>query len=171
MRQQLIYGDGWNDIKDIFTVSSRSRQSRNESFSSSWKDCRGSSRLIIGILFLWVIVLTIVCIVLSCNIEYSSNKEISSRLDTHVNEHLTLLEDHKKKLNRLHQSRDDTFSRVNQVSSGLKGLESDFNYLERKMGRHISFKVAEIKSLLLSSLDNTLKSIREIREEVQRSIA
>ncbi|CAB4055826.1 unnamed protein product [Lepeophtheirus salmonis] len=150
MRQQLIYGDGWNDIKDIFTVSSRSRQSRNESFSSSWKDCRGSSRLIIGIYFSGLLCLRL----------FASFYHVIS--NTHQI---------KKFPQDSTPTRDDTFSRVNQVSSGLKGLESDFNYLERKMGRHISFKVAEIKSLLLSSLDNTLKSIREIREEVQRSIA
>merc|ERR1711971_1121359 len=75
-------------------------------------DCFGEScsksRLGMTLLFLWVIILTIVCIALGSNIAYSSNNALSDRLDEHHSDHSSKISTHALLLNDLDKSHQRT---------------------------------------------------------------
>lgn len=201
---QLVYGDGWQDIKDCFHGSlglGRGRASSRTSsrggggggrvyggggdyggYSSSNDgccdgDCLGDlgekctkTRLGISILFLWVVILTIVCIVLGSNIAYSSNATLSSRLDDHSNQHDHKMSSHSRLLNDLNSSHDRTAGRVETVANQVGRLRNDVTQVEGRLRTEIRGKLSDVRSVLLAALDKANKSLQDIKEDVKKGI-
>merc|ERR1719266_1516686 len=93
------------------------------------------------VLFLWVVILTIVCIALGSNIAYSSNSALKDRLEEHSSLHNTKISKHARLLDDLDQDHQRTAGRVENVASQVGALKTDVNHMEGRLRGEVKSKV------------------------------
>jgi len=210
---QLVYGDGWEDIKDCFggsigrmgrsvsrppaPGSSRSGSSyygevsgvrRGGGGGSCCEDCFEDfedfcgcnmcssdgtfSRKRIGliIIFLWLFILTIICIVLGSNIAYTSGTALSERLDDHKEDQYVKHQRHKQLLDTLGSVHQKTSNRVDNVAGNVLKLEMAMKRIETKMRGELKNRLSNVRGVLLSALDKAKTDISEIRRDVENGM-
>jgi len=139
-------------------------------FSGGFGESCSKSRLGMTLLFLWVIILTIVCIALGSNIAYSSNNALSDRLDEHHSDHSSKISTHALLLNDLDKSHQRTAGRVENVASQVGSLKTDVNHMEGRLRGEVKSKLEDVRSVLLTALDKATKNLKEIQEDVKKGI-
>jgi len=212
---QLVYGDGWDDIKDCFggslgkvgrglsrtparPPSSRSGSSYYVGEVSSVRRTGGGncedcfedleefcgcnmcsndggpcSRKRIGILviFVWLFILTIICIVLGSNIAYTSGTAISERLGKHSEHHNVRMKEFSDDLSDLGSVHKQTNDKVDTVHGKVLNLRAELKRMERKMDGELQKRLSNVRSVLLGALDKAQKDITEIRNDVEKGMA
>jgi len=212
---QLVYGDGWEDIKDCFKVGSIGRIGRGgsrppapgssrsgssyygegvgahrgggggcscedcfedfEEFCGCGNMCSNDgtfSRKRIGliIIFLWLFILTIICIVLGSNIAYTSGTALSNRLDDHREDQSVKHQRHKQLLDTLGAVHQRTSNRVDNVAGDVSKLEMAMKRIETKMRGELKNRLSNVRGVLLSALDKAKTDISEIRRDVENGM-
>jgi len=128
------------------------------------------TRLGMTVLFLWVIILTIVCIALGSNIAYSSNTALSERIDEHHSDHSSKISTHASLLDDLDKDHQRTAGRVEHVASQVGNLKTDVNHMEGKLRGEVKSKLEDVRSVLLTALEKATKNLKEIQEDVKNGI-
>jgi len=121
------------------------------------------TRLGLSVLFLWVILLTIVCIVLGSNIAYSSNAALSERLEDHKDIHNAKISHHEGILTTLDKNHQLTAGRIESVASNVK-------HMEVQLRGEVKNKLDNVQSVLLAALEKASKSLQDIKNDVKQGI-
>lgn len=138
--------------------------------------------------FLWLIILTIVCIVLGSNMgninwkvlektligsfftAYSSNSALSDRLDEYSAQHTVKISSHARLLKDLDQNHQRTAGRVEHVASQVGRLKDGVNVMEGRLRGEVKTKLEDVRSVLLTALSKAEASIKDIQEDVKKGI-
>lgn len=128
------------------------------------------TQIVIGVLFAWVLILTVVCIVLGSQITYSTNRTLSRRIDSLTDEHASTHNQHGQRIDWLGSTQDKLSGRVEGVSGEIRKLDAEVDRMEGRLRNDVRGELNQIRGTLVSALDKVLKSIQDIRNEVDAGV-
>lgn len=144
----------------------------SSSSSNFFEDCDLSfccnPRFAAALAFLWLLILTIVCISLGSQIAYTSNSEISSRLEELSASHRSRHSAHSRLIDGLDDSHGVLKQRLDEVHGKLGRLDSDVDRMEVRFRGDIRARLGEVRTTLVNALDKVGRSIDEIKREVMQ---
>jgi len=172
-RQRVYGGDHYVHPHHLGSSSRRSEGCCGLDLGECMGDLTEScnkTRLGLSVLFLWVIVLTIVCIVLGSNIAYSSNSALSERLEDHKDIHNAKISHHEGILSTLDKNHQLTAGRIESVASNVKTLKGNVNVMEVRLRGEVKNKLEDVRSVLLAALEKASKSLQDIKDDVKQGM-
>ena len=169
-RQRVYGGDHYVHPHHLRENQGEGCCERLRDFCNDSMSCTSKSTLGMTLAFLWLFILTIVCIVLGSNIAYSSNNALSDRLDEYSAAHSTKISSHARLLEDLDQNHQRTIGRVEHVAKQVGNLKGDVNVMEGRLRGDIKTKLEDVRSVLLTALAKAEESIKDIQEDVKKGI-